>query len=716
MRNIESYFDMLPYNGNLVRNSYKSGSTMIGPSEYIKPEPEGEKWFYIENPGNESISVTITNSKGEGAPFDSIEISDDKENWTELILDNDTYTFDIPATSKVYLRAEQSSWHYWKLNTTQFNVGGNIMSLLYGENFEDETTLESNYSLGGLFSDSGVVDASELILPATILTEGCYAGMFQGCTSLTAAPELPATTLAENCYSNMFEGCTSLTSAPELPSTTLTGSCYASMFSGCTSLTEASTLPATTLAGGCYYYMFSGCTSLTSAPELPATTLADSCYNSMFSGCTSLTATPELPAQNLALYCYQAMFYGCSSLDLVIVHVTGTWDSNCTDSWLGNVAPTGTLYNLGGAIDIPLNSKSGCPSGWTIETTPPTPKGTGWTPSDPIDITGTELEDLLAGEGGKKSVSGANQGYFYNVTEASIKYSVGLYVAVTPSDVQSFDINNSMTEEEFKALVDKGSLISKTVYYITDSEKVRVASSSSTYKEIEREEPSPKTGYVIKDVTEEYVPEYQWKVTFEVTVDNNEVLSFDTKESLSKYYKMQYTLADLNKNVICSNTFKGVPVSVYTMTDLKDGEYILMLGGEYLDGDKDIPVYRYFSITKSTEPGPSEDYTVTDDTPSDKRWDNSFDVYVDPNFKEGNMTLLIGANKNTTSFEGYASYSLTNEKQVIVSSDKFSYEKLNDPIPVYSMDTLENGTYYLTLTDPKAEGYRSYTIIKNVKL
>jgi len=34
MKNIESYFDMLPYNGNLVRNSNKSGSTQIGPEEY----------------------------------------------------------------------------------------------------------------------------------------------------------------------------------------------------------------------------------------------------------------------------------------------------------------------------------------------------------------------------------------------------------------------------------------------------------------------------------------------------------------------------------------------------------------------------------------------------------------------------------------------------------------------------------------------------------
>ena len=34
--------------------------------------------------------------------------------------------------------------------------------------------------------------------------------MFNGCTSLTTAPELPATTLANGCYSNMFRNCSNL--------------------------------------------------------------------------------------------------------------------------------------------------------------------------------------------------------------------------------------------------------------------------------------------------------------------------------------------------------------------------------------------------------------------------------------------------------------------------------------------------------------------------
>ena len=98
--------------------------------------------------------------------------------------------------------------------------------------------------------------------PASISTEHCYSDMFNGCTSLTSAPELPATTLAPTCYSGMFNGCTSLTSAPELSATTLAMACYSGMFQDCTSLTSVPQLPATTLSPTCYRNMFNGCSKL----------------------------------------------------------------------------------------------------------------------------------------------------------------------------------------------------------------------------------------------------------------------------------------------------------------------------------------------------------------------------------------------------------------------------------------------------------------------
>ena len=141
--------------------------------------------------------------------------------------------------------------------TAYFNLSGNIMALIGGVNYEDLKELNYNRAFEKIFANSNVVEASELLLPATALTDYCYNSMFSGCTSLTTAPELPATTLADACYLTMFEGCTSLTTAPALPATTLASSCYNCMFIGCTSLTTAPALSATTLANNCYNYMFS---------------------------------------------------------------------------------------------------------------------------------------------------------------------------------------------------------------------------------------------------------------------------------------------------------------------------------------------------------------------------------------------------------------------------------------------------------------------------
>ena len=254
----------------------------------------------------------------------SISYSKDKSNWTETVVDNTAQTITIPVYNgdNVYLKGKAEQW---STNNSSFNISsdcniiasGNIMSLLYGDDFKDKTAFPvgSQYVFSGLFQgNTHLINAENLILPATTLASSCYGRMFNDCTSLIAAPELPAMELASYCYWYMFDGCTSLTTAPELPATKSLYRCYDAMFRNCTSLTTAPELPATTLATQCYQNMFSGCTSLTTAPELPATTLYVNCYKYMFYGCTSLTAIPELPATTLANSCYTSMFQNCTSL------------------------------------------------------------------------------------------------------------------------------------------------------------------------------------------------------------------------------------------------------------------------------------------------------------------------------------------------------------------------------------------------------------------
>ena len=290
----------------------------------------GKTWTTVQNIDNKAVTVTTpTITSGNKVLW--------KSNAVQYSINPDPY----PGGNM-----GQSSFS----STSTYNIEGNIMSLMYGDDFKGKTSFKTPISNGyraGTFcqlftNNQNIISVDHLVLPATTLEIRCYEEMFKGCTSLTTAPVLPATTLVgDNSYSSMFEGCTSLTTAPELPATTLGIRCYESMFKGCTSLTTAPVLPATTLEIECYVSMFSGCTSLTTAPELLATTLTNRCYEAMFKGCTKLNYI-------------KAMF---------ITTPSASYASN----WVNGVAATGTFVK-NSAATWNVRGVNGIPSGWTITT------------------------------------------------------------------------------------------------------------------------------------------------------------------------------------------------------------------------------------------------------------------------------------------------------------------------------------------------------------
>ena len=145
-------------------------------------------------------------------------------------------------------------------STVNFDVEGNVMSLLYGDNFENETSLSGkDRAFMNLFSGcTTVINADKMELPATTLSTQCYCNMFNRAFNLIKAPsELPATTLGDACYMNMFYNCSAMTSVmDELPATTLAASAYSQMFTSCSGMTTAPMLPAATVPIGGYYRMF----------------------------------------------------------------------------------------------------------------------------------------------------------------------------------------------------------------------------------------------------------------------------------------------------------------------------------------------------------------------------------------------------------------------------------------------------------------------------
>lgn len=330
--------------------------------------PRGN-WFYVE--ALEKGTVVLYEF-GE-SPEVNLEYSKDKgETWNDLIVKTPV---DVAENDKIFFRAKEGGNKTFATSGTDYNslwfqnrvnVGGNIMYLLDGQN--PGMTLSEPYTFSHLFSNSGIVSAENLILPATTLSTSCYSQlflnnaklavapslpaeelqdccyfeMFMNCEAMVSAPELPAkimknscyrgmfafsglltapvlpaAELKDSCYMSMFYRCENLTSAPDLKAASLAPYCYSEMFLGCNSLKDASPLPAMTMKKRCYEYMYSYCNALEKAPELPSKSLAEGCYRSMFSSCTSLTEVPVLPATEMENNCYDNMFCECSNIKAV---------------------------------------------------------------------------------------------------------------------------------------------------------------------------------------------------------------------------------------------------------------------------------------------------------------------------------------------------------------------------------------------------------------
>ena len=225
-------------------------------------------------------------------------------------------------------------------STGSFKVKGDAMSLLYGDNYDFQTT-SKQYAYQGLFSGcTSVTDASGLILTATTLAATDFYAMFSGCTNLVLPPkELPALTASTYGYGNMFNGCTSLTEAPHIAAKTLSGSFnFTHMFAGCTSLTKVQDeLYPTSIPANAYDSMFLDCSSLEKAPYLPATVInANNCYGWMFQRCTNLK------------------YIKCGAVTL-----------GGTANWVDGVGSEGTFYRAPAASWS--TGANGAPNGWTVK-------------------------------------------------------------------------------------------------------------------------------------------------------------------------------------------------------------------------------------------------------------------------------------------------------------------------------------------------------------
>lgn len=207
-----------------------------------KPDTKGLCFTALAN--NSTVELKIW---GNAAEATALRYSTDGLNWVPFLCNQEITLSSIG--DKIYVKGyyrytgpkDDLNRISFVMHQGKVKLSGNVYSVLDEENFENILDLSSfgENILYGLFFDisglnnPGLIDASELQLPATVLTKNCYRRMFQYCSKLERAPQLPATILAEGCYSSMFNSCDVLVQAPILPATQLETNCYTLMFYGC---------------------------------------------------------------------------------------------------------------------------------------------------------------------------------------------------------------------------------------------------------------------------------------------------------------------------------------------------------------------------------------------------------------------------------------------------------------------------------------------------
>lgn len=301
-------------------------------------------YFWFESASGSAITLSIGH-------FDILsdiglqaEYSTDKITWTKYTGKN------ILSKEKVYLRGinnkawstQDTSGFLLFSGATDISIGGDILTLLDKDVQKFENKRLPDYCFQNIFyTNTGIVDASQLKLTPKLSSIGLYKSMFRECTGLVTSPQkIYLTDMSTDCCRTMFYRCSSLVNIPETWCPNVTGLGYYVYTSSGSKTWE--------MAKSCFMSCFRE-TAIKKLPQLPATTLANTCYAYMFAGCKGLTTQKGwyLPCESFNISqtkgCYNYMFTDC--INLVEMY---TKQSNISSDynlkWLYNINTQGTLF------------------------------------------------------------------------------------------------------------------------------------------------------------------------------------------------------------------------------------------------------------------------------------------------------------------------------------------------------------------------------------
>jgi hypothetical protein len=142
--------------------------------EYLTLTALASTTISVKSGSNSPNIPTISYSTNGGNSWSSVNLSTTETNLATLSTGNSML---LKAT---HGGGTSSSGYFTIKGTGNFEASGNVMSLIYGDNFVGQTSLAGkNYAFRYLFKDSTkLISAENLMLPATTLANNCYIWMF----------------------------------------------------------------------------------------------------------------------------------------------------------------------------------------------------------------------------------------------------------------------------------------------------------------------------------------------------------------------------------------------------------------------------------------------------------------------------------------------------------------------------------------------------------
>lgn len=304
-------------------------------------------WLRMNVYGDGVCTITVSQYISE-SHIDSIYYSVNGNRWTKKnrklsarinvsipVVDGDIVYFKGIATQY----EDSNSWSTRIACTANHTLSGNIMSLLYGNDFEGQTVLPSGErTFKSLFKeDTALTSCEDLKLPATTLRTSCYSELFYLCSNLAVPPKsLPASSLSGACYENMFDE-TVITTVPDMPIITSIGQKSMTAMFRATKVENASGVIINDTATQCCQYMFYNCKQLARGPQLLAETPASSCYGVMFTQCTNLRYVKCLLKTNTsAMSQWMQNAKNAVGGSLFVKHINATWTTSGASGVLSN--------------------------------------------------------------------------------------------------------------------------------------------------------------------------------------------------------------------------------------------------------------------------------------------------------------------------------------------------------------------------------------------